>query len=123
MEFAGYVSGGAKRDLLARSHVFCLPTWHREGLPVSLVEAASFGLPVITRPAGGIGDFFTDGVNGFVRERRNPETIAREIGTLCADDALRERISRANHRLGQETFLSSKVAARLDAFFREVAAP
>ncbi len=120
VEFAGYVEGEAKRDLFARSHVFCLPTRYREGLPVSLLEAASFGLPVITRPAGGIGDFFTDGVHGYVRERRDAQSIAREIDSLWGDENLYERMARQNYRLGQESFLASRVAGRLDDIFREV---
>lgn len=55
--FTGHVEGEIKHRLFRSAHLLCFPTRHEEGMPNTLVEAMAFGLPVVTRLAGGIGDF------------------------------------------------------------------
>lgn len=40
-----------------------------EGIPVSMMEALSFGIPVIATNVGGTSEIITDGVNGFLIEK------------------------------------------------------
>ena len=50
-------------DLLARSHVFVLPTkW--EGFPISILEAMRAGLPVIASDVGGVREAVGEGRDG-----------------------------------------------------------
>jgi glycosyltransferase involved in cell wall biosynthesis len=78
--------GAAERDrLLAESDVFVLPS-HAEGLPMSLLEAMSSGLPSIVTPVGGIPDVFTHEVEGlFVAPGRVDELAAAMTRLLNAD--------------------------------------
>lgn len=54
--------------------VLLLPSFH-EGLPNSILEAFSVGLPVIASCAGEISDTVKDGVNGFIIDPNVPSTI------------------------------------------------
>lgn len=55
-----------QRDkLLASSDVFVLASYN-EGLPMSLLEAMSWGLPVVTTPVGGIPELVTHNKNGLL---------------------------------------------------------
>ena len=52
-------------DYLFCSNAFCL-TSNYEGLPISLIEAMSCGLPAIVTKVGGVPDVIEDGVNGYL---------------------------------------------------------
>ncbi len=74
----GWVSGEKKTSILEWANVFILPSYY-EGLPISILEAMSYGMPVISTPVGGIPDVVKDGVNGILVEPGNKEMILKAI--------------------------------------------
>ncbi|MHA1394710.1 MAG: glycosyltransferase family 4 protein [Promethearchaeota archaeon] len=117
--FMGYVKGDKKRHVFENSHVFCFPTYS-EGLPESAIEAIAYGLPIITRPVGGIADFFENGTHGFITESLNPIIYARLIERLFLDKELYKKISLSNYKYAQAHFLASNVALRLEAIHKKI---
>lgn len=65
VEFRGWIDGQAKHDLLQKSDVFILPSYS-EGMPVSILEAMSYGMPVISTNVGGIPEIVHSEVNGKI---------------------------------------------------------
>ena len=65
VEYAGWVQGHLKHYLLSTCDVFILPSYN-EGLPVSVLEAMSYGKPVISTTVGGIPEIVKNGINGFL---------------------------------------------------------
>ena len=61
----GWISGKKKEELFRSSDVFVLPSY-KEGMPISILEAMSYGLPVISTNIAGIPDVITDGENGYM---------------------------------------------------------
>jgi len=114
--FPGYVKGQEKRRLFEQANIYCLQSYS-EGFPVSVVEAMAFGLPVITRPVGGLVDFFKDGEHGFMSDSLEPTIVANMIERLLLDKALCDRISLTNYRYAQEHFSASDAAARLERIY------
>ncbi|NQU85504.1 MAG: glycosyltransferase family 4 protein, partial [Mariniphaga sp.] len=55
------------------------PSYYGEGIPRSLLEAASCGLPVITTNHPGCRDAVVDGVTGFLCEPKNPKDLSEKI--------------------------------------------
>ena len=51
--FEGWVGGEKKIELLNWADLYILPSFN-EGLPISILEAMSYGLPIISTPVGGI---------------------------------------------------------------------
>lgn len=47
VSYEGWVSGGRKVELLDVSDAYILPSY-KEGLPISILEAMSYGLPMIS---------------------------------------------------------------------------
>lgn len=119
IEFTGYVSGAAKNDVFSHADVYLFPSWS-EGMPISVLEAMTFGLAVVTRPVGGIPDFFEDGKMGFLTESRNPAVLARLLEQLIENPELRLTMGDYNHHYAQEHFRPAKVAGRLEDIYRSV---
>ena len=119
VEFTGYIRGEAKKNVFARADAYLFPTYG-EGMPISVLEAMAYGLPVITRPVGGIKDFFEDGKMGFVTDSLSPEVFSQMLEKIVGDQELRSRICTYNVAYAKEHFLASKVASRIEEIYRKV---
>jgi len=118
--FVGYVRGEAKRRIFEKSQVFCFPTYYGEGLPVSVIEAIAYGLPVVTRPDGGLADFFKNEVHGFITESKEPAVFANYIEKLFLDKRLYENISCYNFSFGKKWFFASELVKKLEKIYSKV---
>lgn len=117
VEFCGVLSGSALSEAFTQSDIYLLPTWHGEGMPTSILEAMAFGLPVITRPVGGICDFFIDGDMGELISSKNPEDFALAIRKFLESDVLLQETSEFNKSFARDHFAASKVARSLESIF------
>jgi glycosyltransferase involved in cell wall biosynthesis len=79
---------------LARARVLVLSS-DSEGLPLSVMEAMTAGLPVVVSRIGDLPDLVEDGVNGFLVRERTAEAFSEKIVGLLTDDALRARFAEA----------------------------
>jgi len=73
-----------------------------EGLPLSVIEAMTAGLPVIVSHVGDLPDLIEDGVNGFLVKERTAQAFSEKIVALLRDDALRTRFSEAARRAARQ---------------------
>jgi glycosyltransferase involved in cell wall biosynthesis len=113
INFLGYVRGEQKTSVFANHDIYCFPTYYREGLPIAVLEALAFGMPVITCAVGGLADIFRDGEMGALVPQRNPEAIARKIEQMISDRESLAHMAQHNHTYAKENFLAPKVATRL----------
>lgn len=65
VNFAGWVNGKKKAELLNKCDVYVLPSYF-EGMPISILEAMSYGKPVISTTVGGIPEIVKPGFNGWL---------------------------------------------------------
>jgi len=117
VRFLGYVQGKEKVRAFKESDIYLLPSVYGEGMPTSLLEAMALGLPVVTRPVGGIKDFFQDGKHGFLTKSTDPNELAVKIRKLLASEKRWQEISSGNHQYACFNFLASAVAKRLERFY------
>lgn len=89
--FEGWVSGDKKIELLNKSDAYILPSY-KEGLPISILEAMSYGMPIISTPVGGIPEIVSNGENGYLVKPGNKEDIYKAIISLLNDSDLRNRM-------------------------------
>lgn len=85
VEFPGWVSGEAKKELLSNSKLFFLPSY-TEAMPVSILEAMGYGLPVISTNVGGIPQLVYNNYNGFLLEPGDVDGMANAIITVLKND-------------------------------------
>jgi glycosyltransferase involved in cell wall biosynthesis len=113
VSFPGYVSGAAKAHLLARSDILLFPTEYGEGLPIAVLEAMAFGLPVVSRLVGGLPAVIVDGEAGFLTASTSAVDFADLVERLLGDPALCARIGAANVAAVAERFTGAAAAAQL----------
>ena len=75
--------------------VFVLPSYYREGLPRTLLEALSCGRPIITTDWPGCREPVEDGVNGYMIPVKDAERLAQRMETLAMDRELMVRMAQA----------------------------
>lgn len=113
-EADGFVEWWGRRDdiasVWAKSHVAVLPSY-REGLPKSLLEAASCGRPLIACDVPGCREVVHQGVNGLLVQSQSAEALAAAMEALAADVELRERMGRASRKI-VESDLSEDIVIR-----------
>jgi glycosyltransferase involved in cell wall biosynthesis len=111
--FHGDLRGDGKQRLMAAADVYLFPTTHGEGMPATVLEAMAYGMDVVTCPAGGLEDFFVDGVHGLLVPAPDPAALADRIETLAGDAGLRERLGVAAHEFALRHFTPRRAADRL----------
>ncbi|HEU0012350.1 MAG TPA: glycosyltransferase family 4 protein [Longimicrobium sp.] len=94
--FHGVVAGDEKRQVLARSHFFVLPTrYNNEGQPVSIIEAIAYGNVVVSTDYRAIPDMVVDGVTGCLVPYGDAEAIAGAVEALVRSPERYAEMSRA----------------------------
>jgi len=99
---------GMVRDvaaLLKTMHVFCLPTWYREGVPHASLEALSMGRAMITTDSVGARECIsTRRDNGFLVPPRDVEAVVQAMEFFIQNPHQVASMGRASRRLAEEVF-------------------
>lgn len=93
VEFTGYVTEVG--DWLSVFDLFVYPSLH-EGLGSTLLDAMSFGLPIVATSVGGIPDIVEDGVNGILVEPEDPARLLAAMRRILDDSSLYAAMRDAN---------------------------
>lgn len=84
----------------------------REGIPVSLMEAMSCEIPVISTSTGGIPELLAEGA-GVLVPPKDPPALAEAIERLARNPVLRKQLAEAGRQRVQESFSLEKIVAEL----------
>lgn len=91
-----------------------------EGFPMVLLEAASFGLPLISYECYcGPKDIIRDGVNGFLVKQNDEQALADAICKVIEDEDLRRRMGQAAKETSKE-FSQDKILPLWPKFFESL---
>lgn len=77
-------------NLMSAVNTLVTPTFYREGLPRTLLEASATGLPLIGTDMPGVREAITEGVNGTLIATKDPVALADAVEEL-ADDPVKAR--------------------------------
>lgn len=114
---------GRREDMpqvLAQSHIVCLPSY-REGLPKSLLEAASCGRPIVTTDVPGCREIVHDGDDGLLVEARNVSALADALAKLLANPEMRQRMGQRGRKRVLSEFSQESIVTQVLALYREMA--
>lgn len=101
--FPGWVRGEEKDRLLREADVFFLPSYN-EGMPMSVLDAMGYGLPIVSTNVGGIPKIVHDGENGYCCEAGDIDRFAKRISELLLDKEEREYMGKASRRIVKERY-------------------
>jgi len=92
------------RPYLAACSVFVLPSYYREGLPRTILEALASARPVITTDLPGCRDAIESGVNGFLVRPRDAGDLAAAMARFAAKPGLVEEMGAAALEVARQTY-------------------
>ncbi|WP_242038793.1 glycosyltransferase family 4 protein [Anabaena lutea] len=88
IKLPGWIGAEARDILLSQANVFILPSYN-EGLPLAMLEAMAWELPVIVTPVGGISEIVIHGENGLIVKPGNIEQLSNGINSLIENENFR----------------------------------
>lgn len=100
-KYQGWVDGENKQILLNIADAYILPSYN-EGLPISVLEAMSYSLPIISTRVGGIPEIVKDGINGFLINPGDKKAIYDSIVSLMNNKELRENMGKKSKEIVKE---------------------
>ncbi|MEE9320003.1 MAG: glycosyltransferase family 4 protein [Granulosicoccus sp.] len=91
-------------DFLSRCDVFVLPTYYREGVPRSILEALSTGMVVITTDTPGCRETVKNGENGYLVKPKDLVSLTTAMQSVLENPEQVTDMSRASRRLAEQRF-------------------
>lgn len=117
----GWVSGTDKDRELAGAALFVQPS-HAEGLPMALLEAMGWGLPVVATPVGAVPQVVEDGVTGRLVPVGDPAVLAAAVADLLSDPAAAADLGAAARLSVTGRFERGRIQRRLGTVYDQAAA-
>lgn len=99
-------------DLLKQCHIVVLPSYYKEGLPKSLIEANAIGRPIITTNSIGCKETVIDGWNGFLIPIKDSDSLSEKLSVLIENKELRQEMGRNSRELAIKEFSVENVVNR-----------
>ena len=101
------------RPFIASAHAFVLPSFYREGLPRTILEALATGRPVITTDMPGCRDPIRHGVNGLLVPPRDASALADAMEAMIANPQRVTAMAGAARQTAVDVYDVDKVNALL----------
>jgi glycosyltransferase involved in cell wall biosynthesis len=115
--FLGYQEEVA--DWYVAMDAVALPSGN-EGTPVTVIEALAACRPVAAYAVGGVPDVVRDGLDGFLVEPGDTDSLAARLAELAADPALRQRMGESGRARVLERYGVGRLLEDVDALYRDM---
>ncbi len=97
-----------------------LNTSLHEGIPMSVLEAMSYGIPVLAPNVGGLKEMMEDGKEGYLVTGRDPNEYARKCLHLCENRGLRQSMGSSARKRVEEEFANERMAREYHSMYQQV---
>lgn len=116
--FPGWVRGQEKEKLLNVADIFFLPSYN-EGMPMSILDAMGYALPIVSSNVGGIGRIVKNGINGYCLEAGSIVAMSNAIIDILTDCDKLKRYGNASYEIAKQYSLDAHVGI-LKSVYEEV---
>lgn len=104
--------------VIAASSIVCLPSYYREGVPKSLIEAASCARPIVTTTMPGCREICRMGENGILVPPRDPIALTAALTRLLSDPPLRRIMGERGRDIVRSEFSLDRVVEETLSVYR-----
>jgi glycosyltransferase involved in cell wall biosynthesis len=118
VKFGGWVSGREKENILSVCDIYILPSYI-EALPVSILEAMSYGMPVISANVGGIPEIVLNNENGFLVNPGDKKEILKKILFFINNPKAIEQMGSRSREM-VKPFYPEEVILKLASIYRNL---
>ncbi|MBO1922985.1 glycosyltransferase family 4 protein [Thiomicrorhabdus sp. 6S3-12] len=101
------------RPFFSESHVFVLPSYYREGLPRTILEAMATGRPIITTDNVGCREPIVEGENGWLVPVQNSDALVEKMIWSIEHPEQLESMGRVSRKMAEENFDVHKINLRM----------
>ena len=102
---------------MKQSHIMAFPSWYREGLPKSVIEAEAIGRPVVTTDSVGCRDTVVDGKNGYMIPIKDSDALAMALKKLIDNPELRQTMGKNARKFAVNRFdIKDVVKVHMDVY-------
>lgn len=116
-EFPGWVRGEKKDQILREADLFFLPSY-TEAMPMSILDAMGYGLPIIASNVGGIPRIVRD--NGSMCEPGDIRGFSDKITELLENDEKRLQEGQRSREIVEKEYSLEAHIKRIEQQYREV---
>ena len=116
VQYKGWISGKDKTEILNLSDVYILPSY-TEGLPMSILEAMSYKMVIISTPVGGIPEVVKNGVNGYLVPPGDKSELYNKILSIIDDVDNRMKMGKESYKFS-EIFFPNYVEKQLELTYK-----
>ena len=117
--FLGWVKGKDKVDILKKCSIYVLPSYH-EGMPMSVLEAMSYGLATVSTTIGGIANVIDDGKDGILIVPGDKDKIADSLIILLQHPIYKKQIGKAGRTKIEDKFNLDRMVLKLVAEYQKI---
>ncbi|MHA1343133.1 MAG: glycosyltransferase family 4 protein [Promethearchaeota archaeon] len=115
------ITGGIvnKEKYFRKADIFVLPSYY-EGMPISILEAASYCLPIVATKVGGVSEIIKDGLSGFLIEPGDIEELKSKILKLISSTSLRKKMGIIAYDKVKNRFNVNIITKQLARIYQEL---
>lgn len=108
VKFHGYVLSEQKHQILFQNNILVLPSYG-EGMPIVIMEAMAAGCAILTTRVGAIPEIIQEGIQGYLFNSGDKNSITNLINKLCQDRDLLYKLSLNSIETANEFSLSNNI--------------
>lgn len=103
---------------IAKVDCMVLPSFYREGVPKSLLEACAMGKPIVTTDNVGCRETVDDGINGYLCQPRSTASLVKQLDKMISLSHDERLIMGTNSRRKVEREFDEKIV--IDKYLKAV---
>lgn len=119
VNFVGWTDGEKKTQLLKECQMLVLPSYN-EGLPMAILEAMSYGMPIVATNVGDIPSAVIDGVNGYLVEPASSIELSRYLFDLISNKVLYKKMSKISREICIESYSEQNFFKKLINIYNSI---